>query len=288
MKFLLYGGRGWIGGQMIELLKAQGFEVVSGEARLEEREKVMREIEESKPDRIINCAGKTGRPNVDWCEDHKEETIRSNVIGTLNLVDCAFLHHIHVTNFATGCIYEYDAKHPMGSGIGYTETDAPNFTGSFYSYTKGLVEKILVNYSNLLNLRLRMPISDDLNPRSFVTKITKYQKVVNVPNSMSVLTDLLPKAVDMSIKKVTGLLNFVNPGAISHNEILDLYKKYIDPKFVYTNFSLEEQATILKAGRSNNELDTTKLKTMYPDIPNIKESIENVFIRMSKNVKKED
>jgi hypothetical protein len=23
----------------------------------------------------------TGRPNVDWCEDHKVETIRGNVIG---------------------------------------------------------------------------------------------------------------------------------------------------------------------------------------------------------------
>ena len=26
-----------------------------------------------------------GRPNVDWCEDHKVETIRTNVIGCLNV-----------------------------------------------------------------------------------------------------------------------------------------------------------------------------------------------------------
>ena len=30
---------------------------------------------------VINCAGKTGRPNVDWCETHREETYRSNVVG---------------------------------------------------------------------------------------------------------------------------------------------------------------------------------------------------------------
>ena len=84
----------------------------------------------------------------------------------------------------------------------------------------------------------------------------KYQKVDNVPNSMSILTDLLPTSIDMSIKKVSGIMNFVNPGVISHNEILDLYKEYIDPSFTYVNFSLEEQAKILKAGRSNNELDT--------------------------------
>jgi dTDP-4-dehydrorhamnose reductase len=26
------------------------------------------------PDVVINCAGKTGRPNIDWCESNKEDT----------------------------------------------------------------------------------------------------------------------------------------------------------------------------------------------------------------------
>ena len=286
MKFLVYGSNGWIGGIIVEMLRKDGHEVYEGQARLEEREKVLKEIDDSHCERIINCAGKTGRPNVDWCEDHKEETIRSNVIGTIGLLDCAFLRNIHLTNFATGCIYEYDEEHPMGSGIGYKETDAPNFTGSFYSYTKGLVEKISVNYSNLLNLRLRMPISDDLSSRSFVTKITHYQKVVNIPNSMTILHDLLPVAIDMSVKKVTGVFNFTNPGAISHNEILDLYKQYIDPTFNYVNFTLEEQSRILKAGRSNNELDVSKLLALYPSIPNVHDSIVQVFKRMQANLKK--
>lgn len=43
---------------------------------------------------------------MDWCEDHKIETIRSNVLGTLNLVDVAHeCGQIHVTNFATGCAF---------------------------------------------------------------------------------------------------------------------------------------------------------------------------------------
>ena len=57
-----------------------------------------------------------------------------------------------------------------------------------------------------------------------------------------------------------GIYNFCNPGAISHNEVLDLYKKHIDPSYVYTNFSLDEQAQILKAGRSNNTLGNFILK----------------------------
>ena len=75
---------------------------------------------------------------------------------------------------------------------------------------------------------------------------------------------------------------------ISHNQILALYKKYIDPEFTWTNFSLEEQAKILAAGRSNNELDSSKLveacKQFGIVIPPIQESIIGVFERMQKNL----
>ena len=66
----------------------------------------------------------------------------------------------------------------------------------------------------VLTLRLRMPISDDLSPRNFITKISKYEKVVNIPNSMTVLHDLLPVAVDMAKCGIAGVFNFVNPGVI--------------------------------------------------------------------------
>lgn len=85
-------------------------------------------------------------------------------------------------------------------------------------------------------------------------------------------------SLDIIERKLAGIYNFCNPGAISHNEVLDLYKKYVDPDYTYTNFSLEEQAKILKAGRSNNTLDHTKLVNALPDIkiPEIHESMEQV------------
>eukprot|EP01111_Echinosteliopsis_oligospora_P014018 TRINITY_DN518_c0_g1_i1.p1 TRINITY_DN518_c0_g1~~TRINITY_DN518_c0_g1_i1.p1 ORF type:complete len:301 (+),score=71.63 TRINITY_DN518_c0_g1_i1:27-905(+) len=283
MSFLVYGAiTGWIGGKIVALLKEQGKEVHIAQARLEDRTAIEAEIKKYNPKYIINCAGVTGRPNVDWCEDHKQETIRANVIGTLNLNDVAFVNgNIHVTNFATGCIFEYDEKHQLGNGVGFLETDKPNFEASFYSMTKGLVERLLGFYPNALILRVRMPISDDLHARNFITKISKYAKVVDIPNSMTILHDLLPVSIQMTTQELRGIYNFTNPGVISHNEILDLYKKYIDPNFNYTNFSLDEQAKILKAGRSNNELDATKLATAFPSIPHIKEGIIGVFERMA-------
>ncbi|CAM9971348.1 unnamed protein product, partial [Sphacelaria rigidula] len=161
------------------------------------------------------------------------------------------------------CIYEYDAEHTIG-GKGFKEGDTPNFTGSFYSDTKGMVEKMLLSFPNLCILRVRMPISDDLSPRNFVTKIVKYDKVVNIPNSMTVLTDLLPVSLIMAERKLQGVFNFCNPGAISHNEILDLYKEYIDPEYSYSNFTVEEQDKILVAKRSNNTLVSAIIMSAVP------------------------
>jgi 3,5-epimerase/4-reductase len=69
-----------------------------------------------------------GSPNIDWCEDHMADTLRTNVIGTLNIADLCSARGIHCTIYATGCIYEYDELHPIG-GPGFTEEDKPNFDG---------------------------------------------------------------------------------------------------------------------------------------------------------------
>jgi len=298
-RFLLMGATGWIGGMVRDMLRNSGEMVSCSKVRMQDREKLCAELDRFRPTHVLCCAGVTGRPNVDWCEDNKETTVRCNVIGTLNLVDCCNQRNIHCANLATGCIFHYDDKRPMHTwdpnsqtwvnGGKFKEESAPNFTGSWYSKTKGYVDQILSqSFPNVLTLRLRMPISDDLSPRSFITKISKYAKVVNIPNSMSVLHDLLPLYIAMAKARKTGIYNFTNPGVISHNQVLDLYKKYIDPKFHYQNFTLEEHDKILKAARSNNELDTSKLedcaKELGIPLPHILDSIHGVFKRMAEKM----
>ena len=280
MKVLIYGASGWIGGKMLTLLGGVNeLETVIGKARLEDYASVRKEIDEVSPSHVLLAAGLTGRPNVDWCESHWDEVLRTNVIASSVLADYCYQREIHLTYFGTGCIYEYDSEHPMGGEIGFKEEDEPNFDNSFYSKSKILTEKILKNYDNVLILRIRMPLSDDLHPRNFITKITKYEKVVDVPNSMTILTEMLPIACDMLHKSKTGIYNFTNPGVVSHNQILDLYTSTIDPEFKYQNFGLEEQSKILKAGRSNNELDVSKLMKEYP-MEDINVAIFKLFQRM--------
>jgi dTDP-4-dehydrorhamnose reductase len=291
-RVLVFGGKtGWIGGLMVEMIGKEGdIEVKAADSRLQNREAVAKELDEYKPTHVLNAAGITGRPNIDWCETNKPETIRTNVIGTLNLADLCLERGIHCTVYATGCIFVYDEKHPEGSGIGFMEEDEPNFDGSFYSETKGYMEPMLKQYPNCLILRVRMPISDDLIHRSFVTKIVKYERVVNIPNSMTILTEMLPASFAMAKKGLTGVYNFTNPGVISHNQVLDLYKKYIDPTYTYKNFTIEEQAKVIAAPRSNNELDTTKLLKDMPDgivINDIVTAYELCFQRMKVNLEKQ-
>lgn len=140
-------------------------------------------------------------------------------------------------------------------------------------------------YTNCLILRLRMPVSDDLHPRNFVTKIARYDRVVDIPNSNSILHDLLPASVLLAEHNETGVYNFTNPGAISHNEVLGLFKEYVRPNFTWRNFSLEEQSKVIKAGRSNCKLDTTKLETKLKEygyqVPEIHEAYKKCFQRMA-------
>ena len=59
----------------------------------------------------------------------------------------------------------------------FTEGTVPDQRASVYA-------QLLEVYPNVLTLRLRMPISDDLSPRNFVTKISKYERVSGPPRDL--------------------------------------------------------------------------------------------------------
>lgn len=145
VKFLIYGRTGWIGGLLGKICEKQGIPFEYGKGRLEDRSQLELDIQSAKPTHVFNAAGVTGRPNVDWCESHKTETVLTNVVGTLTLADVCREHGLLMMNYATGCIFEYDESHPAGSGIGFKEEDKPNFMGSYYSKTKSMVTtKLLI------------------------------------------------------------------------------------------------------------------------------------------------
>lgn len=292
MKVLVYGSAGWIGGQVCELLGEMSIDFVKGKSRAENIEELEKEIEEIKPTHIMSFIGRThGKigdreyTTIDYLEQPGKikENVRDNLYSPVVLAILSSKYNFHYTYMGTGCIFEYDGlSHPFGEETnGFGEDAEPNFFGSSYSVVKGYTDRLMHLFPNVLNLRIRMPITADRNPRNFITKITTYKKICSVPNSMTVFPELLPIMIDMSLNKnITGTINLTNPGLITHNEILEMYKEIVDPSFVWENFNIEEQAKILAAGRSNNYLDTSRLETLYPNVMNIKDSVRKCLEKM--------
>ena len=284
MKVLVYGSNGWIGQQFIDILKSTNTEYVSGTSRVDDYENVLQEIITNNPSRVVSFIGRThGKigdkqyTTIDYLEQEGKltENVRDNLYSPLILAMICKEQNIHYTYLGTGCIFKFDDNHPFGKEEnGFDEGSQPNFFGSSYSIVKGFTDKLMHLFGdNVLNLRIRMPITGEKNGRNFITKITTYEKVCSVPNSMTVLPELLPYVVEMMKNKTTGTINLTNPGLISHNEILEIYKEIVDPSFTWKNFSIEEQRSILAADRSNNYLDTTKLEELFPQMDNIKDAI---------------
>jgi nucleoside-diphosphate-sugar epimerase len=296
MKFLVYGTHGWIGAKVLKLLQESNSEVVEGKTRINNVKELEAEIEEIQPTHVISLIGRThGVYNnrvygtIDYLEQPGKlvENVRDNLFSPMILSLLSKKYNYHFTYLGTGCIFEFDKEHPFGEEVnGFTEESLPNFFGSSYSIVKGFTDQLMhLVDDTVLNVRIRMPITDEFNGRNFITKITNYAKICSVPNSMTVLNELLPMMIDMAKNNVTGTVNLTNPGLITHNEILEMYKTHVDPLFVWENFTIEEQNKILDSGRSNNFLETVKLESMYPSVMNIKDSVREILIKMAQNNK---
>ena len=297
-KVLVFGGNGWIGNKVVNLLESQEIPVVKADCRADDQQAVIAEIE--KNDGITHVMSFIGRTHgtyegvkigtIDYLEKPGKlvENMRDNLFAPLLLAEICKQKNIHFTYLGTGCIFDYDdEEHLFGDETtGFLETDKPNFFGSSYSIVKGYTDQLmhLLNDGSTLNVRIRMPITDEFNERNFITKITNYAKVCSVPNSMTVLNELLPIMIQLALQNKVGTVNLTNPGLITHNEILEMYKDIVDPSFTWNNFTIEEQNQILASKRSNNCLDTSVLEclTNYK-VKNIKDSVRDVLKQMASN-----
>ena len=272
MKVLLLGQKGWIGQKVLNILKSLSIDYLTTDLRGED-DNLKEFILNSNITHIYCCLGRThGTLNdkvyttIDYLENKEtlHQNINDNLYTPLSLAMFSDKNNIHFTYIGTGCIFSDDLKE-------FTENDKPNFFGSNYSIVKGFTDMLIKN-TNALILRIRMPISSDKSVRNFITKIINYEKICSIANSMSVLDELLPLSIEMMKNNEKGCFNFTNPGVISHNEILEMYKEIVDNSFTWKNMTIEEQNKLLLSKRSNNHLDTSKLEGKY-EISSIKDGV---------------
>jgi UDP-glucose 4,6-dehydratase len=189
-------------------------------------------IDKYKPEVLINCIGKTGRPNVDWCESNQEETAKMNTAFPILLADVCQEKSIHLIQMGSGCIFFGPSPHALSTlDSGWTETDFAN-PQSFYSKSKYACDLMIGHMKHVTTLRIRMPISDKNHPRNLINKIKGYQQIIDIPNSMTFMSDLV-ECIKWVIKgSQTGIFHVANPEPVTAAQIMQEYQKYFPFHFL--------------------------------------------------------
>lgn len=273
MKIYILGASGFMGSGMTEYLEDRGHTVFTERVDVADLPKLREVFSKTKPDVVINFAGVRAYPNIDWCEDHKQETVAVNVSGAINAMLSAIEVGAHPIQISSGCVYSGDVNQV------FTEEDIPNFHGSFYSRMRIVLESTLKELP-VLYLRLRMPISYKSNPRNTINKIISYTRVISVPNSVTLVEDMYPAIEHLMNKKVLGVLNLTNEGYLTHGQILNAYKKYVKPDHNFELITPEElEKSVTKTGRSNCVLSMKKAKSLGVSMPEIDEKKLEEIVR---------
>lgn len=220
-------------------------------------------LRREKPDFLINAAGYTGKPNVDACELHKAECLFGNAVLPGRIAEACAAAGVPWGHVSSGCIYS--GARPDGAG--FTETDTPNFTFrtnhcSFYSGTKALGEEVLAGRENLYIWRLRIPFDHVESPRNYLTKLMRYQRLLEATNSISQLHEFCAATFACWEKRVPfGTYNVTNPGQVTTHEVVALIKASGVCTKEYEFFRDEDEfmAKAAKTPRSNCVMDSTKL-----------------------------
>jgi len=258
-------GKGYVGSEINRLLQRCSIHFKSRDELDYHDQGILRKyIANNNIKYVVNCSGFTGRPNVDECEDRKEECSLLNVFVPLKIAESCKALDVNYIHISSGCIYNGYEKL-------YTEGDVPDFgfyssASSFYSKTKHLYE-ILTTTG--LTLRVRMPFTPYLSDRNYLSKLIKYDTLLNLVNSKTYLPDVCSFIQYIIDKEVyvnnIGPLNFVNTKPQSTKAIvrkLDNYDLINASEKVFVD-SVEDINT--KAGRSNCILSIDKLNKLFPE-----------------------
>lgn len=250
-------GKGFIGTYVVNHLSKNHniFWYDQASFNYQEKGKLSYYIKTFNIDTVVNTSGYTGFPNVDGCEDNKSSCMHYNVTVPLIIEDECKKGGAKLIHISSGCIYTgYDKI--------FTEEDEPNFginsnESSFYSKTKHLCEKVLdINFTNIL--RIRMPISPSFEHKNLLTKLLKYDNLIDYKNSKTDVFVLAQLVETICLNFKPGIYNAVHSETLSTSEVVDILSRVglINDNWKFIPYSELD----IKANRSNCILSNEKIK----------------------------
>lgn len=312
-QILLLGGSGYVGQAFAREIQSRGWQCQTARrADLDYSQfGILRQaLRDLKPAFVVNCAGFTGKPNVDACESQQSETLIGNVALPLSIAHACEAVDIPWGHVSSGCIYsgarlrnpdgsvtvERDLTRPDLRAIlasqperfeGFRETCTPNFSFrsppcSFYSGSKALGEEVLAGAPKTYLWRLRIPFDERDNSRNYLSKIQRYSKVYDNANSISHLTDFARSCLDLwKIGAPFGVYNVTNPGFTTTRKVVERIQKHLRLQRTFEFWESDEEfyRVAAKTPRSNCIMDCSKLLATGVTIRTVEEALDDALTR---------
>jgi dTDP-4-dehydrorhamnose reductase len=305
---LLLGATGYIGEAFVKELQRRNADFIPLSRKQVDYTRfdlLLEYLRAKKPAFLVNCAGYTGKPNVDACELDKAGTLQGNALLPQTVAHACAAAGIPWGHVSSGCIYsgakiseggnvrvEKDMTKPelhalaekkSASILGFTETDTPNFSFrdqpcSFYSGSKALGEEAMAGIGQSYIWRLRIPFDEFDSKRNYLSKVQRYPKVYENVNSISHRADFVKACLDTWEKHAPfGIYNVTNPGYVTSRHVVELIEKILKPARKFEFWMNDEEFYLIaaKTPRSNCIMDSSKLLAAGVNIRPVEEALED-------------
>lgn len=220
-KEILVLGRGFIGERLQKELNCQITDTWIKSYK--DAEKIVKRY---KPEIIINCIGITGKRNVDDCELDIDGVLFANSFIPVILAEICLRNNLKLVHISSGCIFNFDYK----KDLPIKEGNEDYFFKLFYSrskiYADRAIEKLSRDY-NILILRIRIPLINEKHPKNLLDKLLKYNKVIDILNSVTYIPDFVKAVKHLLNINVKGVYNVVNNGDLRYPKLMQVYQKYV-------------------------------------------------------------
>jgi len=285
MKKILIFGNGQIGNFYKRYFDSIDWDSKISDADITKIDEIEKSISEYKPDVSINTAAMT---NLEWCEQNKLETFNVNVLGADNIARICDREGIYFIHYSSGCIFSSKDENDIKK-----EDDIPSPV-SYYAWTKAWSES-LIKYNKSENfkyliLRPRQPISSQVSYKNMLVKFLTFTRFIDVPNTGTVIEDMMEWTKILIEKEYVGTLNASNDGWTTPYKIGLLLKEYVLPELPVMKISKEELNKLTPVRRIDTILDNSKLKEVVGE-ENVKpyeERLVDIIRGLAENFKKGD
>jgi len=276
-KIFIAGHNGMVGSSILRHFKNLGLKKIITQSRkrldLTNWNKVNKFLKKTRPDIVINCAGKVGGILANFT--YPKEFLFENIYIQLNLLDACFKNKVKIfVNLGSSCIYPKKSKQPIKED--YLLSGKLEFTNEAYAIAKivGLKScefynrQFKTNYFTLMPCNLYGP-NDNFNISSshFVPGLIKKFYMANRKNMKNVEVWGTGRAkreimyVDDLASAIFFILNKIDE---KDKKILDVLKKNSHINIgVNKEYTIKQFANMI--GKLFNKKINLKFNKSYPD-----------------------